>query len=272
MFESFDRKKKKSIPLDIGTDADPTIFLNDYSTMSNAHFKDILLTALTTEIERNTFIEFCHDNEHILTFTRQLTVFLSKLNYYKLQHEQWTYYYHFGTTEGIWHGRPSKKVAEVNSVCYSYGRSKALIQQRQQKYRQHYEQIQNELETYVKQLSNYSVDKKQLMTIVDHYVQNDQYRLRIEMKRRREMLKFDAHDHQLLEKFYKLKPQQTQVVHIDSIFDYFFPFTCIQVFRSILPQLFGEQPTMNKQFDVKFNYFSDGYLLQLPPFHITIPI
>ena len=148
MFESFDRKKKKSIPLDIGTDADPTIFLNDYSTMSNAHFKDILLTALTTEIERNTFIELCHDNEDILTFTRQLTVFLSKLNYYKLQHEQWTYYYHFGMTEGIWHGRLSKKVAEINSVCYSYGRSKALIQQRQGKYQQHYEQIQNELETY----------------------------------------------------------------------------------------------------------------------------
>ena len=69
-----------------------------------------------------------------------------------------------------------------------------MIQQCQEKYQQHYEQIQNELETYVKQRSN-SVDEKQLMTIVDHYVQNDQYRLRIEMQRRREMLKFDAHDH-----------------------------------------------------------------------------
>ena len=124
----------------------------------------------------------------------------------------------------------------------------------------------------MKQHSNYSVDKKQLMTIVDHYVQNDQYRLRTEMKRRREMLKFDAHDHQLLEKFYKLKPQQTQVVHIDSMFDYFFPLTCIHVFRSILLQLFGEQHTMHKQFDVKFNYFTDGYLLQLPPIHTIIPI
>ena len=51
--------------------------------MSIAHFKDILLTALTTEIERKTFIELCNDDENLLTFTRQLTVFLSKLNYFK---------------------------------------------------------------------------------------------------------------------------------------------------------------------------------------------
>jgi hypothetical protein len=47
-----------------------------------------------------------------------------------------------------------------------------------------------------------SADVNQLMAVVTDLVYKDQYPLRIELERRRDMLKFDAHNHQLVEAFY----------------------------------------------------------------------
>ncbi|CAF3104418.1 unnamed protein product [Rotaria sp. Silwood2] len=203
--------KKKCIPLDIGTNVDPTVFLSDYSTISNANFKDILLATVTTnDFPRNSFTELLNNNEQILTYTRQLTILMNKLNYYKLQQEQWTYYYQLGITEGIWNGRVSKAMAQMNSMCHTYGRSKVIVNQRREKYQKQLEQTENELHEYMKQAPTH-VDINQLTTIVTHFIHQDQYSLRIEMERRRQMLKWNAEDHRLIEIFYKLEPRQTEI-------------------------------------------------------------
>jgi hypothetical protein len=49
------------------------------------------------------------------------------------------------------------------------------------------------------------------MIILNAFLDKDHYHLRIELERRRQILKFDAKDHQLIETFYQLKPRKTEV-------------------------------------------------------------
>ncbi|CAF3564401.1 unnamed protein product [Rotaria socialis] len=140
----------------------------------------------------------------------QLTQLLNKLNYSKLQNEQWTYYYNLGMTEGIWSGRVSKKIANDNSMCYTYGRSKTLIEQRKQKYKQQFEQIQKDINEYMKQ-PLVLIDMGNVMNIINNFIHKDQYQLRVELQRRRTMLQFDAKEHRLVHDFYQLKPRQTEI-------------------------------------------------------------
>ena len=143
-------KKKKSNPLDITSNTDPTLLLSDYSNISNVKLREMLLTAIPEiDINTNVFMNFL-DNEEMFIFIRQLIQLINKLNYYKLQYEQWSYYYNLGTKEKIWTGRGSKKIANINSMCNRYGRSKVLIQQHHQKYKQQFDQMQKELNEYLK--------------------------------------------------------------------------------------------------------------------------
>jgi hypothetical protein len=199
--------KKKCIPLDTEPNTDPTLFLTDYSMISNMTFKQMLLTIPNTHTD--TWVQSLN-NEEILTLTRQFASLINKLNYLKLQNEQWTYYYHLGMTEGIWNGRVSKTMAIANSMCHTYGRSKFLIEQRRQKYKQQLEQIKCQLNEYMKHTPTVP-DANRIMTIVHDLIHNDQYQLRTELERRRHVLKFDATDHQLVQDFYRLNPRQTEV-------------------------------------------------------------
>ncbi|CAF4477721.1 unnamed protein product, partial [Rotaria sp. Silwood2] len=110
----------------------------------------------------------------------------------------------------IWNGRVSKAMAQMNSMCHTYGRSKVIVNQRREKYQKQLEQTENELHEYMKQAPTH-VDINQLTTIVTHFIHQDQYSLRIEMERRRQMLKWNAEDHRLIEIFYKLEPRQTEI-------------------------------------------------------------
>ncbi len=101
-------------------------------------------------------------------------------------------------------------MAIINSMCYTYGRSKILIEQRHKKYKKNLEQIQNNIDEHMKQMPS-SVDANKLIAIITDLVYKDQYELRMELERRRDMLKFDAKDHQLVYTFYNLKPRQTEV-------------------------------------------------------------
>ena len=134
----------------------------------------------------------------------------NKLNYFKLQDEQWSYYYHLGITEGIWNGRVSKKMALINSMCYTYGRQKTLIDQRRKYFKQQLQDITTKLHEHLQQVPS-MMDPNQLMMIAHDIVDKDQYQLHVEFERRKHILKFDAKDHQLVETFYQLKPRQTEV-------------------------------------------------------------
>ena len=202
--------KKKCYPLHTESNTDPTVFLSDYSLFSTKTFKEMLLTIATvSDMDKNTLNKLL-DIDEIFIFIRELTQLINKLNYFKLQVEQWTYYYTLGMTESIWTGRISKNMALVNSMCYTYGRSKILIEQRHKIYQEKLEKIQIDIDGHMKQISSF-IDSNRLMTIITDLVYKDQYELRMEFERRRGILKFNAKDHQLVHTFYNLKPRQTEV-------------------------------------------------------------
>ncbi|CAF2809250.1 unnamed protein product [Rotaria sp. Silwood2] len=77
----------------------------------------MLLIIITTDIGRNFLIEL-FNNEETLTYIRQFTQFINKLNYFKLQHDQWTYYYHLGMTkEGLFCGRDERQTRYALVPC-----------------------------------------------------------------------------------------------------------------------------------------------------------
>jgi hypothetical protein len=201
--------KKKCFPLHTESNLDPTLFLTDYSKFSNKDLKEMLSTIIASDMDRNSWNKLL-DTEETLIFIRRLTQLINQLNFFKLQDEQWTYYYNLGMNEGIWTGRVSKNMAIINSMCYTYGRSKILIEQRHKKYKKNLEQIQINIDEHMKQMPS-SVDAIKLVAIITDLVYKEQYELRIELERRRDMLKFDAKDHQLVHTFYNLKPRQTEV-------------------------------------------------------------
>ncbi|CAF1459883.1 unnamed protein product [Adineta steineri] len=203
-------RKKKCFSLYTESNLDPSLFLTDYSMVSNNIFKDMLLTRITTDDNQH-FLNKLFDTDEMLTYIRQLTQLINKLNYFKLQDEQWSYYYNLGINEGIWNGRVSKSMALINSMCYSYGRSKILIEQRQKNFTKKLQKLQINIDEHIKQTSLSTADMNNLMTIINDFLYRDQYELRMELERRRAILKFDAKDHQLVHTFYNLKPRQTEI-------------------------------------------------------------
>ncbi|CAF3743000.1 unnamed protein product [Rotaria sp. Silwood1] len=191
------------------TSSDPTYLLPDYSKLSDSQFTQTLLTSTSTIINQDNLIEVLNQKD-IFIFIRQLTQLLNRLYYSKLQHEQWSYYYNLGMTEGIWNGRVSKKMADANSMCYTYGRSKHLIKQRLDKHKLQYEKAQQTLDEHMKNTpSNIGMDN--IINMIHNSIEKDQYQLRLELERRKTMLRLDAEEHRLIETFYELKPRQTEI-------------------------------------------------------------
>ncbi|CAF4942643.1 unnamed protein product, partial [Rotaria sp. Silwood1] len=202
-------KKTISNPLDVATSSDPTLLLPDYSKLSDSKFIQMLLASTSNMINQDALMELLNQKE-ILLFIRELTQLVNKFNYSQLQFEQWSYYNNLGITENIWNGRVSKKMAETNSMCYTYGRSKNLIKQRLTKYKQQCDKNQEAINEHLKQAS-FSIDIQTMTTMINNLINKDQYELRLELERRKTMLRLDAEEHQLVEKFYQLKPRQTEI-------------------------------------------------------------
>jgi hypothetical protein len=96
---------------------------------------------------------------------------------------------------------------------HAYGRTKTLIQQRLQKFKEQLEYIRNEIDEYIKKASpDYNNDMYKITYLINNLIYKDQYPLRIELERRRHMLQFDAKDHQLVNDLYHLKPRKSEVI------------------------------------------------------------
>ncbi|UJR06648.1 hypothetical protein I4U23_010934 [Adineta vaga] len=73
---------------------------------------------------------------------------IDQLSYQQLQEFQWKYYHHIGITQNIWYSRVSKGFAENYSVCYTYGRSKPVIEQRLKEIEKHLKETQSAIEQF----------------------------------------------------------------------------------------------------------------------------
>ncbi|CAF1468179.1 unnamed protein product [Rotaria sordida] len=167
---------------------------------------------MSNTINQDAIIELLNQRE-ILLFIRDLTQLVNKFNYSKLQHEQWSYYNNLGMTEGIWTGRVSKKMTKANSMCYTYGRSKNLIKQRLAKYKLQCDKNQEAINQCMKQ-APLIIDMQTITTMINDLINKDQYELRLELERRKTMLRLDAEEHKIVEEFCKFKRRQTEVTKI----------------------------------------------------------
>ncbi|CAF1516073.1 unnamed protein product [Adineta ricciae] len=208
--------KKQYFPLHKEKYIDPTIFLPDYSILADKNFKRTFLLAAigSTTISQSGAkkIKKLLRVEDNLSFIRQLTQLINTRHYLQLQNEQCNHYYQLGMTEGIWTGRVSKNMAALNSLPRTYSRSKLSIQQRQKKYQTDLFKIDNEINMCIAQIPrtlNQFLD--QTMVIIRHLIYQDQSQLRMELEGSRTLLKSDAHDHQLFQAFYNLKPRKTEI-------------------------------------------------------------
>ncbi|CAF0947408.1 unnamed protein product [Rotaria sordida] len=56
-----------------------------------------------------------------------------------------------------------------------------------------------------------------ITTMINNLIDKDQNQLRLELERRKTMLRLDAEEHRPVEKFYVLKPRQTKVLPAEHI-------------------------------------------------------
>jgi hypothetical protein len=201
--------KKNDYELSSRSIDDPSLYRNDYSSMSNKRFKEKFLESFNDEEEKQTWIEYFNTEERTV-FARQLTQKLNKLNYLNLQYDQWSYYHELGRRERIWYGRVSKKIAIVNSMSLSYGRRKSLTLERRNYFQNEIKACKNKIEEFTNQVS-LSIDTKVLECGIQQFIHREQYRLRLELERQRLMLRFNAQDHKLVKQFYEINPRQTEV-------------------------------------------------------------
>ncbi|CAF1259529.1 unnamed protein product [Rotaria sp. Silwood1] len=173
--------KKLSNAMDMKTSSDLTLLLLDYSTISDSKFTQMLLTSTTNLMNHDALIELLKQKE-ILIFIRQLTQLLNKLNYSQLQHEQWSYYYNLDMSKATWNGRVSKKMADTNSMYYTYGRFKTLIKQRLDKYKLQCEKAQKAFHEHMKK-ALVIMDIENITNMINNLIKNHQHQLRLELKR-----------------------------------------------------------------------------------------
>ncbi|CAF4105840.1 unnamed protein product [Rotaria sordida] len=177
-------------------------YIPNYLKVSNRIFKKMLINSLEDAKE---IVKKLNSKDKI-KYIRQYTYLIHRLFYVQLQESQWKYYYDIGIQENIWSGRVSKKWAAMNSMNYTYGRSKTLIIQRLKSIERQLQQASQALQDFGTQplpqcLSqmNPPLDYEKLSAMVTAVVRKD------------------STDHRLVQQVYDLKPNTQQIRCIRNI-------------------------------------------------------
>ena len=73
-------------------------------------------------------------------------------SYIKLQQSQWDWYHHIGISQNIWTERIPKHIGEKNSICYTYGRSKHMVQQRRKQIQEQLPEAENTIQLFEQEI------------------------------------------------------------------------------------------------------------------------
>jgi hypothetical protein len=195
--------------------------LIDYTTIPDEIFYEMLLKAFNANTEK--LSQFSKEIEQV-EFLRHYTGLIDRFSYIKLQQSQWNWYYHIGMSQNIWSGRIPKHIGEKNSICYTYGRSKHMIEQRRKQIQEQLPEVENTIQLFEQQILSratqhivdYSSELKELHSIITSFVHEHQQQLKNEFEYKQQMLIFDATDHHLVRAFFNLKLSPRQV-RINSI-------------------------------------------------------
>ncbi|CAF1529434.1 unnamed protein product, partial [Rotaria sordida] len=159
-----------------------------------------------------------------INYIRQYAYLIHRLFYVQLQESQWKYYYDIGIQENIWWGCVSKKWAAMNSMNYTYGRSKTLIIQRLKAIQRQLQQASQALQQFGNQplpqcLSemNPPLDFEKISAMVTAVVRKGQHKLKQQFEHNKKMLKLDSTDHRLVQHVYDCKPNKQQIRSIRNI-------------------------------------------------------
>ena len=203
---------------------------NSDNSMDDANIPDEIFYQMLSSafIDTNKLDDYFLNEQEKIDFVRHYTGLINRLSYVKLLQQQWDYYYHIGITQNIWTHQISKHMAQKNSICYAYGRSKKTIQQRRIEIQKQLQLINKTIESFEKEIllkfeehTNCSSEIKVLLSMINAFVTEHQQKFRDEFKYKREILIFDATDHQLFQTFFNLKPTKTQVSFNSTIFFFF---------------------------------------------------
>jgi hypothetical protein len=240
--------------------------LPDYLKVPNSAFKQMWSAALDGADK----IVQCLDTAEKVEFVRQYAYLIHRLFYVQLQQEQWDYYYHVGVTENIWNGRVSKKWAKENSICYIYGRSSTLIEQRRKKVAQQLLQAGNTLKEFEEQsllkwISENGSDPPFNLQIMSSaataFVRKGQHKLRRQFEQNKRMLALDSMDHRLVQTFYDLIPSQQQVcVNGNDFTRIEFFFSSPPCYRFVQQNSFGNVHKIKIKWMNKSRYSSIDYI------------
>ena len=121
-------------------------------------------------------------------------------------------------TAGIRPLNISKRVAEKNSICYIYGRSKKIVQQRREQIQRQLQEINRTIQLFekevifkVEQHIDCSLAMKRLLSNINAFVHEYQKKSRDELQYKKQILILDAIDHHLVHTFFTFKPNKSQV-------------------------------------------------------------
>ena len=218
--KQFINKKKKSLSstyVSMEIVKPPPAMTNDsidYTSIPDEVFSHMFSIAFNGIENMNNF----SNEDQKIQLIRHYTSLIDRLSYVQLQEVQWKHYHHIGRTQNIWKGHMANHLVEKYSVCGTYGRSKTMIEQRLKQIEQHLQQVHHTIQQFeddvLSKCAPYNecfVAIKKLSSIIHQFVQEKQRPLQHEFEYKREILIFDATDHQLIQKFFHLKPNKSQV-------------------------------------------------------------
>ncbi|CAF3937208.1 unnamed protein product [Adineta steineri] len=184
-----------------------------YLKVSDRIFKQLLSNSIDNGHET---ISCLYTNEK-LHFVRQMTEITNNLYFKELQRQLWLEYYNISIKDDNWTSKITNGYAHQHNTCRMYRPKKSLIEQRRTKIACQTQEIQNELQTYSLKLQEYSkqwqpsIDIAVLSNAINECVTSGQRRLKDEFNYKKEMLTCNSKDHQLIAKFYELKPNEEQI-------------------------------------------------------------
>ncbi|CAF1474520.1 unnamed protein product [Adineta steineri] len=184
-----------------------------YLKVSDRIFKQLLSNSIDNGHETIS----CLDTNEKLHFVRQMTEITNNLYFKDLQRQLWLEYYNSSIEDDNWESKITNRYAHQHNTCRMYKPKKSLIEQRQIIIARQIQEIGTELQDYLIKLQNYgqqwqpSIDIDVLSHAINECVKNGQRRLKDEFNYKKEMLTCNSKDHELIGKFYKLKPNEEQI-------------------------------------------------------------
>ena len=181
-----------------------------YLKVSDRIFKRMLGDA----IEDGSKLIQCLNTSEKLHAIREVTEITNNLYHKDFQQKLWQEYCNISSQDNNWESKITKQFARQNSLHKIYRPEKSYIEQRLATIAEQKLRLGKELQEHLAKLLNDivywqpSLDGTLLSHTINECVLHHQKRLKQEFQYKKEMLQLDWNDHQLLRKFYELKPNE----------------------------------------------------------------